>query len=130
MGAPKHGINGLIYISGTELVGANAWSIAATRDSVEVLKFDDDWKSVVIGGGGWSGSINAWEQFDEQLLFQAATAGVLVALLIYPDRDDLTDYYSGSAVFGANSSASSTTAVAKDGDFVGSSTLAITGFAA
>ena len=129
MGAPVHGINGLIYVSGTELAGANAWSIDSTVDAAEAPEFGDTWKKHVAGLLTWSGSLSAWEQTDNQLLFQAATAGASVALLIYPVRSTLGDYYSGNAIFAASSAGDSSSAVSKNATFTGDGTLTITGFA-
>ncbi len=41
MGAPRHGKNGLVYVSATEIEGANAWSIDITQDAVETPQFGD-----------------------------------------------------------------------------------------
>jgi hypothetical protein len=128
MGAPIHGKNGLIYVSGTELIGANAWSIDMGLETAEAPKFGDTWKQHVAGLLTWSGTISAWEQTDEQLLVQAATAGIAVALLVYPARGTLTDYYSGDAIFGASADGSTTSAVAKNGTFTGDGTLTVAGF--
>lgn len=129
MGAPIHGINGLIYVSGTELAGANAWSIDSSIDAAEAPEFGDTWKKHVSGLLTWSGSLSAWEQEDDKLLFSAATAGTSVALLIYPHRDDLTNYYSGNAIFAASSAGDSASPVSKNATFTGDGTLTIAGFA-
>lgn len=129
MGAPIHGFNGLIYIGGTELTGANAWNVAITKESAEAPQFGDAWKKRTMGQNDWSGSISAWEQEDEQIIATAATATTVTALLIYPSRSDLTNYYSGDAIFGMNSDGSTGSTVAKNGDFVGHDTLTIAGFA-
>jgi len=129
MGVPLHGYNGLIYISGTEITGANAWSLNIPQDSLEVPQFGDRWKKRVVGMNDWSGNITAWMHTDSKVITTAATAGVSVALLIYPTRADLTDYFSGSAIFGANMGAGTGAAISRNGDFVGNDTLTITGFA-
>ena len=129
MGAPFHGKNGLIYVSGTEIYGANAWNIDMARDMADTPEFGDTWKKTAGGLLGWSGSISAWEQGDEMTLIDAATALEEVALLIYPARDTLANYYSGNAFFGASSDGSTGTGVAKNGTFTGNGTLTIAGFA-
>ena len=129
MGAPIHGINGLVYVSGTELSGANAWSIDSTVDAAEAPEFGDTWKKHVAGLLTWSGSLSAWEQTDQKILFTAATSGTSVALLIYPVRGTLGDYYSGNAIFAASSAGDSSSAVSKNATFTGDGTLTITGFA-
>jgi hypothetical protein len=119
MGAPVHGINGIIYV---------AWSIDSTVDAAEAPEFGDTWKKHVAGLLTWSGSLSAWEQTDNQLLFQAATAGASVALLIYPTADG-SDYYSGNAIFAASSAGDSSSPVSKNATFTGDGTLTIAGFA-
>lgn len=128
MGTPLHGKNGLIYVSGTEITGANAWSLKIDTDKIDTPQFGDTWKKRVVGMNDWSGSITAWMHTDSKVLTNAATAGASVALLIYPNRNDLTDYFSGSAIFGSSMGAGVTAAASRDGDFVGNDTLTITGF--
>ena len=127
--AIKHGYNALIYISGTELTGGNSWNINMDTDAVVTNVFGDTWKKRVAGQNDWSGSLTAWEEGDEKLIVSAATAHASVALLIYPDRDIMANYYSGDAIFGATSGGGVTSAISKDGDFVGDDTLLIAGFA-
>jgi hypothetical protein len=129
MGAPRHGFNGLIYVSGTEITGANAWSITVDVDAVETPQFGDSWKKHVMGMNTWSGSISAWDHPDSKVLQNAASAAASVALLIYPLRSDLTDYYSGNAIFGFESGADTGSAIANTSSFTGDDTLTIAGFA-
>lgn len=129
MGAPFHGFNGLIYVSGTEIVGANSWSFSFDKDTVETPQFGDTWKKSVGGLLGWSGSISAWEQGDSKVLSSAAASIASVAVLVYPARATLTSYYSGNANFSFSSEGSTGGAVGNTADFVGDSTLTIAGFA-
>jgi len=123
------GKNGLIYISGTEFVEANAWSISIEQDSEEYWSFGASWKSRCVGAAGWSGSVTGFQDNAKKQLQTAATAGVAVALLLYPNRNDLSDYYNGSAVFSFSSDMdNSPRPVAVSGDFAGDGTLTITGF--
>jgi hypothetical protein len=124
----RHGYRGLIYISGTELAEANSWSIQIQTDNAEVPKFGDVWKNRLAGMSGWSGNVTAWDDSSEKILFSAATAGTTVALLIYPVRTDLTEYYSGSAIFGMSSAGGVSAAINRDGDFTGNGTLTATGW--
>lgn len=122
-GVAGHGVNGIIYVSGAELVGANAWSISISTNSAEYVKFGDTWLSRVVGPNDWAGTIGAVHDQDGQQLQDAACAGAAVALLIYPARTDLTAYYSGDAIFEFGSDANSTSAVAHTASFVGHSTM-------
>lgn len=129
MGAPRHGKNGLIYVGGTELSAANSWSIDVAADLVETGVLGDTWKGQLKGLVGWSGSINAYDYEDEKILFTAATGATAVALLIYPKRSELTDYYSGNAMFGGMTGDGSTSsAVNRNGSFTGDGALSMTGF--
>ena len=123
-----NGKNGLIYVSGTEIFGANAWDLAVPHDTTEYNVFNDFWKNNFSGMAGWSGSIAALADQATKVLFTAASFDGTVALLIYPDSTDITTYYSGNAVFGFGASADLTSAVARTGDFTGDGELTATGF--
>jgi len=128
MGAPYSGKNALIYLSGQELVGANAWSINSTNQASEAPQFNDTWMRQVPGLLNWGGNITAWDQGDESILFDMATAGVAIDMIIYPDRGTPANYYQGNAIFGVNSSGSTSSPVDKTGDFVGDGALSVNGF--
>jgi hypothetical protein len=118
----------MIYVSGSEIAAANAWSINIDTDSVEIPQFADTYKKRVTGMADWSGSVSAWDDRTVKTLHNAATAQASVALLIYPVRTDLTDYYSGNAIFSLGSEGDTGSAVGITADFVGNDTLAITGW--
>lgn len=126
--ASIHGINGLIYVSGTELAGANSWSLQIDPDQVETVDMGSSWKDVHKGANGASGSINAWEKTDSKLLMDAATAAGAVSFIIYPTRNVLTAYYTGNAIFGASTDGGAQSAVSKNGSFTVDGTLTIAGF--
>ena len=128
MGAPYSGKDAIIYVGGTKLVGANAWEINSTNEVSEAPEFQDTWKKHVTGLLTWSGTITAWDQADDKVLFTAATGGSSTALLIYPDDSVPANYYSGNALFAASSSGSTSAAVAKNGDYTGDGTLTVAGF--
>jgi hypothetical protein len=124
----RSGHNGLIYVSGTELTAANAWSIDIEQANSPVPAFADDWTPKVVHQADWSGSITVWDLADSNTLQNAATAAASVALLIYPLRTDTSDYYSGNAIFGFSSSGDTGSAISNTASFVGDDTLTITGF--
>ena len=129
MGAPRHGKNALVFINGSELTGANSWSINITPDSVETTEFGDEWKGRVVGMNDWSGDLNAFDHDDDKILQTAATAGASMPLEIIPDATSTEDNYSGNAIFGFGSSGSTTAAIANSSSFVGAGELSINGFA-
>ena len=125
---PTNGKNGLIYVSDTEIFGANAWDITIAHDATEYAVFNDEWKSNFSGLKGWSGSITALHDQATKVLATAATYDGTCALVIYPDSTDQTTYYSGSAIFGFGSSGDMSSAVGQTADFTGTGALTPTGF--
>jgi len=125
---PKHGKNGLIYISGAELKGANAWTIDISTDSVELPLFSDTWKKREAGLSGFSGTITVWQLSDSKQLATAAAAGTTVALIVYPDRDAQANHYSGNAIFGFGASGGIDSGIGETASFEGDDTLYVAGF--
>ena len=58
MAWPKSGHDALIYISAGEIDGANAWTLDVPSDTVEVVKFGDDWVATYKTFNRWSGGHN------------------------------------------------------------------------
>ena len=128
--AARSGHNGLIYVSATEITGANAWSLDIEQGSSPVTAFADDWTPRVVHAADWSGSLTAWDENDVSTLFDAATAGVSVALIIYPaGQTDQGDVLSGNAIFGLSASGDVSSAVSLSVSFVGDEYLTDTGWA-
>ena len=125
---PLHGKNGLIYISGAELKGANAWTVDIATDSVETPIFGDTWKKRAAGLSGFSGTITVWQLNDSKQLASAAAAGATVALIIYPTRNDQEDHYSGDAIFGFGASGGIDSGIGETATFEGDDTLHVAGF--
>jgi len=99
MAWPKCGHNGLIYVSGTHIDGANSWNITVDTESVELRKFGDDWVARCATFNSASGSIEAIDNVKD--LMDAAKARASVSFLIYPDAGTTGEYWSGNAIFGA-----------------------------
>jgi hypothetical protein len=124
----KHGINAAVFISGTQLDGANAWSLTIDQQSAEYVKFGDSWVNRVTGARDWSGNVSAVHDQDAKQLQDACTAGETVGIVIYPDGSDDTTYYSGEAIFSFGSEAGTDAAITQSSDFVGDGALDIEGF--
>ncbi len=125
------GRNGLIYVSGHEIEGANSWELSLSQAAVEAMYFAKSWPDRDAGILDWTGSINAVHDQDSKWLYSAATAGTTVALMIYPKRSDVTTYWSGNAIFGGfSSSGDLDNMVSQSSDFSGSGSLTATGFTA
>ena len=128
---PTAGRNGMIYVSGHEIEGANSWELTLSQAAIEAMYFAKSWPDRVTGTLDWTGSINAVTDIDNKYLYLAATAGTTVALMIYPKRTDVTTYWSGNAVFGGfSSSGDLDNMVSESCDFAGSGSLTATGWSA
>lgn len=128
--ASFHGFNGLIYVSGTEIAGANSWAVDISNESAETPRMGQTFKERVAGQNDWSGNITGWDQATADTLADAALARVPLALLIYPDRAVATRYFSGNAIFGSSHGGGAGAAVSEDGDFVGAAALTKAGWSA
>jgi len=129
MGAPRSGHNGLIYVSGVEIVGANSWGININTEAVVTPQMGDDYKRKVAGQREWSVSINAWDQADSNPLADAALAATAVALLIYPSRATLTTYWSGDAIMSMSGGGGTSASVSENATGEGAGDLTATGWA-
>jgi hypothetical protein len=122
-------INGLVYVSGQELVGANAVAIGINTRTVEYITFGDTWVNNAAEISEFSGSLGAVHDQDAQILQTMVTARTAVSLLGYPSRTDLSTYYNASVIFTAfNHEQSLGAAVMQTAEFIGTGTLTLTGF--
>lgn len=127
-GAAKSGHNGLVYLSGAELEGANAWTVAINKRSAEYILFGDTWANNLPSVNDWAGTLGAVHDQDAKKIQDAVVATIAVALLIYPDRGDISTFYNGSAIFGFSSDASVAAVVSQAATFLGDGALTLTGF--
>lgn len=121
-----HGLNGLVYFNYLELPSANSWSITFDVDLAEVPDFGDVWMDQVKGILTWSGSIEAWYDNTEDRLWNAATAASASgakALVVYPNRTDLTRYWYGNAFASWSIDVSTGDAVSISADITGDGIL-------
>lgn len=128
--APKHGYNALVYVNGTELIGANAWEINIDQvgGSGDYFTFGGTYVKRLAGALDWSGSLTAVHDQDAQILQARAAAQATSTLLLYPDRSDLTTYYNGSVILDFGHSVDRTAVQSQTANFSGADTLTITGF--
>lgn len=125
MAWPKCGHNGLIYVSGVSITGANSWNITVDTESVELRKFGDSWVTRCATFNSASGSIEAIDNVKE--LMDAAIARAPVSFVIYPDSGTAGEYWSGDAIFGAGGDGSVDGAAGASSSFVSSGTVSWTG---
>jgi len=129
-GSSVAGINGMIYLSGTELFAANAFTMNIETETYEHRLFGDTWVRNIAGPSKWSGSISGVFDQDDDAQADMVVAQTSVTGLFYPKRSDLTTYYTGSCVFGSTShTVPGDNVETWTADFVGHSTLTRTGFA-
>lgn len=128
---PKAGKNSLLYINGSQISGANAWSLELTHDIIEISAFGDDWTRILAGLRSWAGSVDAWHDHDAKILYTALVSDSVLPLLIYPDDTDITTYVAGNALFGGNTREGSMDGAITDGvEFTGDAAPTFTGWSA
>jgi len=129
-GRPFHSKDARIIIGTTTLGQLNAYSLNINTDTVETDEFEEDWKRNVPGQSTWSGDVSGWVYADKRVLMDAVTGQAALALFLYPDSADTSNYFSGTAVFTSwSGSGSASSAAALTANFVGDGELARVGFA-
>jgi len=127
----KHGKNSLVYINGSQLTGANSWSLEIQHEFAEYAGFGDTWKSILSGLQSWSGGFEAYSDHDAQILQTAVLYDGTLPILIYDDQSDGSTYYSGSAGFSSFGAEGAMDAVqTQSAEFTGDGALAVNGFSA
>jgi hypothetical protein len=126
---PAASVNGLIYVSGTVLEGANAWTVDIDHRTAEYIKHGDLWVNNVHSINAFSATIGAVHDQDTKQLATAAVATVSVATLIYPLRTDLTTFLNFSGLYSMGYSADVGNVVMQTANILGTGTLTLTGFA-
>ena len=124
-----HGINGLVYVSGTELEGAFSFNINPTTETAVYRLFGSTWLNRVAGPSDWTGSIEGVFDQESNTVVDMVVARAAVPVLLYPKRSDLTTYWAGSCIFeSAPHSAPGDNVVGWTSDFSGDGELTSTGF--
>lgn len=123
------GKDSLIYVSGTEVFGANEWTLAIDHSTISYECFGDDYKGTFSGTYGWSGTITALHDNAAEVLHTAAVYDGTVYVEVYPVNSATTDFWVGYAVFSWGASGSMTAATTETVSFVGHDALTSTGFA-
>ncbi len=117
------GVNGLIYVSGNEIAGANAWELAIEHANVEGAQFGALWTERAGGMISWSGSVTTWHDSAQRYGYLAATADSTASIVIYPTGSTLTKYWSGSAVFSYRAGGDIGSYISETLDFQGATSL-------
>ena len=87
MGARMTGKAGAVKIGGVKVASLTAWSLDAKLDTPDATGFEDEWKVLLAGFKGGSGSIDGmWEAGGTNIAIWTALLGAAaVTLDLYPD---------------------------------------------
>lgn len=114
------GLQGIVYINGTELNFVTNIEISVDRDSADEAYLGAEYRIKRVGayGGEFSGS--ALVDMDSKQIFDYAvgTAATIYNIAIYPVRTAMSDYWYGNAQF-SSWSASTAPGDLWAGDFSG-----------
>ena len=98
-----HGIVACVFLdvgSGyAQLATASGFSIGETGSECEVLRLQDTCITRKRGAIDSAGSITGYHDQEAKVLQEAAQSQTEIPMLIYPECDDVTTYYSVSAFF-------------------------------
>lgn len=99
--ARRHGKNGQVAMDPTggstyvPIASLNSWTLDAASDNVDVTAFGDTNKQYVKGLPDYKGDIGGWWDAEDVAIFDAAFAGIPVALKLVPSTLDATAFFSG-----------------------------------
>lgn len=122
--ARYHGKKQVVYIStsaaGTavSLPGLTRWSLDRSTDKEEVSAGGDANKAYVQGLPDLKGTISAWFEDTNDMLFDASDSADGVKLYLYPSSDAPTIYHYGPAWLDASIDVPSKGAISLTGNFV------------
>lgn len=113
-----HGKNAVLYLGagGDDAIAISEqvdWSIDMDMATVEVTPLGNTWKEFVKGLMGYSGTFSGNFDTASTQIWDAATSSQVEKWYLYPDRNDTSKYYYGTAWVALNKvAAGSTTAKA------------------
>lgn len=97
-----HGRNGIAYISPTNGAAASAcafladWTINMTVDKVEVTAMGDKQKVYVAGLPDAAGDFSGWYDDATSQTYISATDGLSRSFYLYPNTNNLLNYFFGT----------------------------------
>lgn len=106
--ARKHGRNGRVYMSATTggtavpVVSLNSWSTDFSVDQVDATCFGDTNKIYLAGLPDASGAFSGLYDDAGQNILAGAQDGLSRKMYIYPDTNDTTKYWYGTAFVDAS----------------------------
>jgi len=122
--ARYHGKSGAIYLSttgagvATSTTGMSEWTLDKASDKVDVTAFGDPNKAYVQGLPDIKGTISAWFDSADDVLFDAAESTDGVKLYLYPSTTSPTIYHAGPAWLDASISVPVGGAISLKANFV------------
>lgn len=123
--AKSSGLHGLMYLGGNEIGNATAWSLDIDQATIEVPQVFgiETWGESFPGGLRWSGTFGAVYDDTDTNMEDAVTAAAAKEIVLYANRNDLSDYWYGSCYPSLSTSGDTSSPFTHTGRFDGSSTL-------
>jgi hypothetical protein len=128
--ARVHGRRGRLYVglasdsaTASPVTFLNQWAIEFTVDKSDVTTFGDPNKTYVSGLPDASGTFAGFYDTDTAQLYTASQDGLARKFYLYPDTNDATDYWYGTALFDFSVSGSVSDAVAISGSWAAASAI-------
>jgi len=113
-----------MYLGGNEIGKATAWSVDQDQATIEIPQtFGATWGETLPGGLRWSGTFGAVYDDVDTNLEDAVTAAAAKQIVLYANRNDLTDYLYGSCYPSISLSGDTGSPFTHTGRFAGSGAL-------
>lgn len=129
MAGEMHGLDACVFIDGTELVEGSGFSLAIASEKAAVIRFSQSWRETLKGVMSATGSLTLYHNQDAKTIADAALSASETTVLLYPDCDDTTTYYSFLAWFDFEHTADVGAAQTQTAPFEADGAVTIAGFA-
>jgi hypothetical protein len=119
-----HGYKGQVMADPTggalavAVASVNEWTLDQSKDTVDVTAFQDENKVYVLGLKDVQGTIGAWYDNSDLVLFEMAEGDIPALLKLIPDTRQPTFFWSGLAYLDASINVSASGAVSIASKFV------------
>ena len=129
MAAPISGRKGRLYVNITSggtaepIANLTRWTLNQATDRYEVTAFGDGNKTYAAGLPDAQGEFAGFYDSASQQVYTAATDGVARKVYLYPNTDDNTKYWWGTALFDASTETPVDGPITISGSFAATSTF-------
>lgn len=118
------GRNALVYIGGSAVPQRNTWSLDFDIETAEARVFGaTTWTERFVGFRSWSGSVAGFYDDTDDNLVTQVIAGTKMQIVLYENRNTLTRYWYGTAIFTLGEEANTDDVISLDTDFDGDGAL-------